>query len=147
MSGVSVATIRSRVAAALDTIEGWTESRHPPDRFGRDTSQLSHRCFAVAVPTTTADERRQRRSRGVVSSTTVDVHWSWRLRVDAVVPDTTEGLEAEELLTDAIFDVVNRDQITSITLTSADRSSTDEGTYLVGRVRVRVVHRLPLILE
>ena len=56
MSTPTVTQIRQRIATALGTLDGWTESRHPPDRFGRDTQSQMHRGYAVALPETTTAE-------------------------------------------------------------------------------------------
>lgn len=148
MSGVPVAIIRTRAAASLAALEGWTESNHPPDRFGRDSRPLQHRCFAAAVPTTSVDDPRHRRAvgAGAMANTTLSIRWSWNLRVEAVVADTTAALEAQALLVSTLLGTIVRDGLSSVTLTSATNSSTTEGTYLVGELTFRIYHRLPLVL-
>lgn len=143
MAALSVSAVRQRVAAAVEAISGWTESRHAWASFGRDTDSLVHHSFSIGTPTTDVlPEQRQRRSEGALVETVVEVSWAHRLRGDAQVSDTDAALAAEAGLITTLMGVSQAD--CHIVLEGAEREVEGDGTWLVGTVTVRAVHRLAL---
>ncbi len=145
MSQPTVTQIRQRIAAAIATIEGWTESRHPADRLGKDTKSQAHQAFAVSLPDTTTKDPGHKTAHGVYCKTQVQVRWSYQLRDDAVVSDTDAALTAETALVAAIFTQTDGTGISSLTVDTRRRASTPEGTHLVGEIRLTVAHFLALV--
>lgn len=144
MSTLTVATLRTRVADALAALDGWTESRHPPGRFGRDPNVLLHKSFAVDVEDTGVhpQDGRQKRSEGALVITQVAVRWAHRLRGDAAVADIGTALGVEAAAVVAVLGVSKAD--VHITYSGALRDTGQE-EWLIGTIRFRALHRLTLV--
>jgi len=143
MSTLTVSALRTRVATALAGLSGWTESRHPPGLFGRDTDSLLPGAFSVDVEDTSthSGDGRQRISEGAYVSTTVTVRWAHRLRGDAPVSDYGAALDAEASAVVAVLGVSRADL--HLTYVSSVRDTSQEG-WLIGGIRFRALHRLAL---
>ena len=145
MIGLAPSEIRQRIAAAIRTLDGWTESRWVYDLYPLETSSLAHRSYAVGVSSSTpVDRDRQRRAVGVLMSSSVSVRWLHRVRADRQVADYDDALDSELALMAAIAKIDN-DPDLSLRLDSIpSRSIVGDGTYLLGELSFIVLHRYSL---
>ena len=143
MAALPVATVRSRVSSALDSLGGWSESRWGYELFGRDTDHLQHHAFAVGVPDTSVHVRegRQRPSDGALVETTVEVAWAHRLTLDAQVSAYDAALAAEQQAIQAVLAISRSDL--HIVLDRMSRRVAPEG-WVLGTLRFRALHRYAL---
>ena len=103
---VTVAAVRQRVAAALETTAGWTESGAVggPQWAGTgEGEQAQSGRFAVTTPSTAAYDSTDAQHvplRGAVllASTEVRIDWRYRLRADAQVGDYDAAMTQEHAL-------------------------------------------------
>lgn len=132
---------RQAVTAAIAALDGWTVSRFAPELFGRDAGQLLHHAFAVGVPDTTDHPRdgRQRRSEGLLVTSTVVVTWAHRLRGDAQDGDYDAALDAEQDLVGAVKAISDA----HVTVQRMTRRALPEG-WVLGSVTFAVLHRYAL---
>ena len=99
---VTVATVRSRVAAALAAVSGWTQSTAVGgDQWPQtgEGEQAQHKHFAVTCPASTPWSRGDSytgRTTGAGYETRTRVDWRYRLRVDAQANDYDSALDAED---------------------------------------------------
>ena len=146
MAALAVAAIRQRVAAALEAVAGWTESRFAPARFGRDANQLVHRSFSVepsAPATPLSADRRQRRSRGVEMVSPLVVRYAHRLRADAQVSDYDAALADEAVVVKTVLGVSRTDLHLTLDAVVAREVSPD-GAWYLGALRFNAIHTLAL---
>lgn len=141
---IAVSEIRSRVAASLEGLSGWTESRWAPGLYGRDTDHLMHHSFCIEVESTSIHPRtaKQRISQGALVNTTVTVQWAHRIRQDAQVSDYGLALDAEAAAIVAVMGVSREDL--HIRLQDTRRRTTDEG-WMLGTMRFFATHHLALV--
>ena len=140
---LATSRVRQRVSESIQTLEGWRESTHAPDLFGRDPDRVTHHVFAVALPTTAvhSQEGRQRLSEGALVVSEVVVTWAHRLRGDAINTDMDEALDAEGQLIRVVLGGTRTDL--HLVLTDSRRTTATEG-WLIGTTRFRAVHRMAL---
>jgi len=94
---VSFSQLRAAVATQIDALAGFTESRIPPEYFGRNENSVAHKRFAVALSASNDAGERMRRAVGVYASSTVRVTFAYRLRPkDAYPTDYDAGLDTEK---------------------------------------------------
>lgn len=143
MSG-DVATVRSTISAAIvGGPQGWVLSKWTADQFGSDSDTVLPHAYAVGISDTSVHqpEGRQRASEGLrnVESTAV-VSWAHRIRGDNQVADYDSALDAEQDLVKRIKTITNL----HIFFEQFSRRAGPEG-YLLGQVRLRVVHNYALV--
>lgn len=135
-----VATIRDLIISAVDAINGWTPSRFAPDFFGKDTDNLSHHSFSVAV---TSTEPLPAQTQSLVHATNVfsmvEVQWAHRLRGDAQSADYDAACDAEQALVKACVGISSQ----HVLLARLVRSAKLEG-WVMGTATFRVLHRYSL---
>lgn len=143
MPTLAPSALRTRVAAGLEAVATWTESRWAPGLFLRDTDHLLHHGFAVAVEATQPHPSpgRQRPELGVEVVSTVIVQWGHRLRADAQVADYGAALDAEAA---AIVAVLGISQVDLHLTWEGSRRDTRSDGWLVGSLTFRAIHRLAL---
>lgn len=143
MAALTVAQIRTRVAAGVAALTGWTQSRFPPGRFGADTDQLLPLSFAVEIAATDLHPTpgRQTPALGCSAESVVVVAWAYRLRGDAPVTDLDAATTAEAAMLAAVVGVSQADL--HLTFQGAERDTTTEG-WLLGQARFRALHRFAL---
>lgn len=104
---VTVAGVRQRVAAALETVTGWTESDAIGGPQWADTGegeQAQSGRFAVTCPSgpvgydTTDGQLVPARGPALTARTEVRIDWRWRTRLDAQVSDYDAALAQEQAL-------------------------------------------------
>jgi len=140
----AVSTIRARLAAAIDAVSGFAESRYVYDLFGSDSRHIMHKAFAVGANQTTAKpQARARRHSGQWATTTFAVKFAVRIRADAQVADYDAALNLEEDVVQAAL-AMAQTNITSIELASVpSRTVSPEGEWFLGQVVFSVVHLYP----
>ena len=145
MGALTVATVRQRVATALEAVSGWTESRFAPPIFGRDSAQLVHHAFTVDPATTSPldADRRQRVADGVEAVTGLTVRFAHRLRGDNQVADFDAALAAEHTVIKTAL-AISRSDLHIIFAAVERRAVSDAGDLFLGAVRFTALHRLAL---
>lgn len=142
MPPASCSEVRSGIASAVARLSGWTESRLNPALFPSDTQNLAHHAFCVEVQRTEPLGDRQRLREGTNVISTVSVQWAHRIRGDAQVSDYGLALDAELDLIQTLLKWPPTS--THVVLGGISRRWTEDGTWMVGRVDLRVVHLLAL---
>lgn len=103
MAAIAVPAIRQRIAAAIDAVSGFSQSRFAGPLFARDTDHTAHRAFAVEVADTAPQASRQKLALGARVRTNFIVRWAYRLRADAQVADYDAALTVEAALVAAVM--------------------------------------------
>lgn len=135
-----VAAIRDLVISAIDALSGWTPSRFAPEFFGKDTDNLSHHSFAVAVTSTEPlPNQTQSLAYGTNVFSTVEVQWAHRLRGDAQSADYDAGCDAEQDIVKACVGISSQ----HVLLQRLTRTAKAEG-WIMGTATFRVQHRYSL---
>lgn len=145
MAYLSVSAVRQRIAAAVEALPGWTQSRYAHPLFGSDTKNLAPHSFAVGVAESVLHEAdgRQVTAEGCLWETAVDVAFLHNLRLDAQVQDWDAMLDAEAALIVAVVGISRRDL--HILQAGASREVLGDGTYALSTVRFRAIHRIQLV--
>lgn len=143
MATLAVATIRARIATALEAVNTWTESRWAPGLFGRDTDHLQHHVFAVDMLTTNVHPTTQRRqlAEGALVDTEIVIRWAERLTQDNQVSAYNTALGSEATVITTVEGVSGTDL--HLLYEGSDRNTDTEGWFL-GATRFRAIHRLAL---
>ena len=101
---LSLSQLRQAVATQINGISGFTESRIPPDYFGRQENSVAHKRFAIQLQTSSQANERQRRAVGCMMQTNLRVKFAYRLRPkDAYPTDYDLALDAEQQVITAIL--------------------------------------------
>lgn len=142
---LSFSQLRAAVAQQVTTISGFTETRIPPEYFGRNENSVAHKRFGVSLSASNDSGERQRRAIGVMCSTTVRVVFSYRLRPkDAYPTDYDLALTAEK---DVINAVVSSYQSIQppvvIRYNRSARDVTDSTEYMIINLEFTALHMLP----
>ena len=148
MAVLSVATARQRIAAVLEALPGWHESRWGYDIFPLDPGQYAHLSFAVGVPDTVPADAIQFVARkcglnGGVANSSIAIRWTYRLRADRQVADYDAALAAEAAALIAIGTAVSTD--VHYMPEELRREVVGDGTWLLGQIRVRATHHMALV--
>ena len=94
---VSVANVRTAIAAQVATVSGFKQMRIPPEYMGRTQNTIAHKGYVVSVETSRDSGERQRRVVGTYVETTARVSFAYRLRPKSAYPtDYDACLDAEE---------------------------------------------------
>ena len=150
MAVVAVATLRARVAAALEALASpapWRESRWSFDLFPSDPGQYAHLAFAVGAPSTVPTSlselvRHKRGAEGGQVTTQLRVAWTYRIRADRQVADYDAALAAEAA---AVVAVCGTSQVDAHLLPSElSRRIVGDGTWLLGSISIDAIHRLAI---
>lgn len=144
MAAVPASTVRSRIAAALEALTGWRESRWAPGLFGRDPQTVMHLSFAVAMRGMgTPEAQRQRLNAGAFILSAVEIPWAHKLRGDSQVADYASALDQEAAAIRAVCAVATTDGMQVLYRTSRRDDSTTEG-FILGTITFDVYHRIDL---
>lgn len=142
---VSFSQLRAAVAAQVLTLSGFTQSRIPPEFFGRNENSVAHRRFAVQLSATNDQGERMRRSVGVYCTTTVRVIFAYRLRPkDAYPTDYDAALDAEKDVINAVlasYDAIQNEVV--IRYNRSVRDTTDSTEYMIIQLEFTALHTLP----
>jgi hypothetical protein len=137
------------LAASLEALTGWSESRWTGSAWPSQETREGHLRFAV-VPVDTVypspiESARGRRPDAVGSfvTTTFRALWLYRLRADAMVADLDAAMAAEDLAVEALLGV-SRTGGVRVAIARRSRSTTADGTYLLGEIEVPVIHQVPI---
>lgn len=139
----SLSSIRKGIATKIEEINGFKESRHTPDYFGRTEDTVAHRAFSVGVSSSSAMEERQRRAVGVYISTPMIVIFSYRLRpLDIYPTDYDASLDAEEEVINKVLETYPSDNQFSLRYVSSERSVTDSQEYIIISLTFNILHTI-----
>ena len=139
----SLSSIRKGIATKIEEINGFKESRHTPDYFGRTEDTVAHRAFSVGVSSSSAMEERQRRAVGVYISTPMIVIFSYRLRpLDIYPTDYDASLDAEEEVINKVLETYPSDNKFSLRYVSSERSVTDSQEYIIISLTFNILHTI-----
>ena len=137
-------TVKSLVDAiqtAVGALSGWQLSRVHPAAFAMDSRPMAHLGFAVHAPASSMREERQRNSEGALTTTTITVTFSARIRADAAAEDADLAYTHEATM---IAAVVALKTSMHIALTSVSRTVAGDATYSIHAVTLTVIHLFPL---
>jgi hypothetical protein len=147
MATVALSTIRTRIATAIDDLEGWYESRNPLQEWGRAPNTVAHKNFSVGITACTQvqDDRQRRSPEGVMVRTTAAVRFAFRIRPKDQTASYGESLDAAQQIMRTITD--------RTTATHADLQirfnriildMADSGEYTTHTVEFDILHYLSL---
>jgi hypothetical protein len=142
---LKISQLRAAVATQIATISGFTESRIPPDYFGRNENSVAHKRFAVQMSTSTASNERQRRTVGVMMDSSVRVKFAYRLRPkDAYPTDYDLALDTEEtVINKVISSYATVRPPVQIRYVRSTRDITDSTEYMLFDVEFSTFHTIP----
>jgi len=137
-------TIHSRIAATVEAVATWRESRWAGGVFGSDPQPEMHHSFAVEVTATDIDNsnQRQRLSEPAVCESTVEVRWAHRLKVGDQVGDYRDALDAEADVYKAIMAASKSGGMRTLLVRLA-RDTRTQG-WVLGTATFRIIHQIPL---
>jgi len=139
----SLSSIRKAIAAKIETLSGFKESKHTPDFFGRTENTVAHKAFSISVASSAAMEERQRRAVGVYLSTPMQVLFSFRLRpLDIYPTDYDASLDAEELVINKVLEAYSTDNQFTIRYTASERTVTDSQEYILITLSFNILHTI-----
>lgn len=146
MAQKTIRQLREDLTTRILTLSGWRESRVAPDNFGRDADSLAHKCFVV-FPTSSDDMRayRGKPAEGLLVETEVIVRYSWRLAPKAMADSYDEALDGEQAIVNVLM-VYDQTWPLSykIQFMNTERSATPAGEWVIGSLKFKVLHQLPL---
>jgi len=142
---LSVSQLRAAVATQVLTVSGFSESRIPPDYFGRNENSVAHKRFAVQMSTSNAMPERQRRSIGVMMESIVRVKFSYRLRPkDAYPTDYDAAMDTEQDVINAIIaSYASVRPEVEIRYARTVRDITDSTEYMLFDIEFTAYHTIP----
>ena len=108
MATLSAALVRSRVAAPVAALTGWTLSRYVYDLFGADARSIAHKNFVAGVVSTAPKGGRQRLTEGAYVESLAVLRYSYRIRTDAQVSDYDAALDAQGALIAAVMGSIDQ---------------------------------------
>ena len=132
----------------LEALPGWHESRWGYDLFPLDPGQYAHLAFSVGAPLTVPTSpielvAHKRGAAGGEVSSTIGVRWTFRIRADRQVADFDAALAAEAAALVAIGTATSTD--VHFMPEELRRTAAGDGTWLVGEITVRAIHRIALV--
>ena len=142
---VSFSQLRAAVATQIDALAGFTESRIPPEYFGRNENSVAHLRFAVALSASNDAGERMRRAVGVYASSTVRVIFAYRLRPkDAYPTDYDAALDVEKNVINAVLQsYASIEPHVVIRYNRSARDVTDSTEYMIINLEFTALHMLP----
>jgi hypothetical protein len=142
---VSFSQLRVAVASQVDAISGFTQSRIPPEYFGRQENSVAHKRFAVQLSASQDQGERMRRAVGVYCTTNVRVIFAYRLRPkDAYPTDYDAGLDSEKDVINAVLSTYNAIQPeVVIRYNRSVRNVSDSTEYMLFNLEFTALHTLP----
>jgi len=139
----SLSSIRKAMAAKIEELSGFKESKHTPDFFGRTENTVAHKAFSISVASSSAMEERQRRAVGVYLSTPMEVIFSHRLRpLDIYPTDYDAALDTEEQVINKVLEAYISDNAFSIRYASSQRAVTDSQEYIIITLSFNILHTI-----
>ena len=138
---LSVAQVRSAVAAKVAGLAGFKEINIPPEYFGRIENTIAHLGFGIMTASSSAVSERQRRVVGLYLSTTLRVMFAYRLRPhDAYPTDYDLALNKEQEVIAAVMGVYNSP--VEIRFERATRRCPDSIEYMISDIEFTVLHTI-----
>lgn len=144
MSAVKFSTIRSRFAAAVEALPGFSESRNPFDPTIRAPQSVAHLRFWVGVANANAMPNRQR-SPGQVVNTDLVVKFAYRLRPKDQVTDYDLSMDkAETVIQTLTTRAAPLYTNTEITFVRFFHDLTSSGEYVIISLEFQAIHTITL---
>ena len=136
--------VRAAIAAKVDALTGFKESKHSPDYFGRTENTVAHLALGVQLASSTAVDERQRRAVGVYVNTPVRVLFAYRLRpLDIYPTDYDNALDAEESVINAILEAYTTpNNGFTVRYNSSTREVTDSQEYCIINIEFTALHTI-----
>lgn len=142
---VAVKTVRQRVASAVDSATGFSESKQPYGVFPRDPASVLHLRFACGTPRTSTVSSRQKTANGALVRTDVSVTFVHRIKPKDQVASYDAALDAEQSIIQAVMADTGTLQELQLTYTGSSQRAVDPaGEWFVGEVGFQSLHILAL---
>jgi hypothetical protein len=140
---MNLSTLRQSIASKVSELDGFQESTHSPDYFGRTQNTVAHLGFTVGVSSSTAMDERQRRTVGVYLNTPVTVTFAHRLRPLDVYPiDYDNSLDKEVDVINKVLEVYTTDNQFTIRYLASTREVTDSQEYCIITLDFQALHTI-----
>lgn len=140
---LSFASIRSGIAAKIDALSGFQESRQTPDYFGRTQDTIAHKGFTVGMLSATGLDERQRRSVGVYLSSQIQITFAYRLRpLDIYPTDYDLALSSEESVINAALEAYATNNQFTLRYNGSSRQVTDSQEYIIITIDLTALHTI-----
>ena len=140
---LAFSAVRSQVAAKVDALSGFKESKQSPDYFGRTQDTIAHKGFSVQLQTSTAIEERQRRAVGEYVSTSIRVIFAYRLRpLDIYPTDYDAAMDAEETVINAVLEAYATNNRFTIRYLGSLREVTESQEYIIINLEFSALHTI-----
>ena len=141
--GIKFSQVRSEVAAKVALVDGFQETKHSPDFFGRTENTVAHKAFGVRLAASTAMEERQRRSVGVYVSTPIQVIFSYRLRpLDIYPTDYDLAMDTEEGVIARVLESYATNNQFTIRYEGSTREVTESQEYVIITLEFTALHTI-----
>ena len=138
---LSVAQVRSAIAAKVAALSGFKQINIPPEYFGRIENTIAHLGFGIMTASSSAVPERQRRHVGLYLSTTVRVIFEYRLRPhDAYPTDYDLALDTEQAVIAAVMGVYNSP--VQLRFERATRRCPDSLEFMISEIEFTVLHTI-----
>lgn len=140
---LSFSAVRSQVAAKVEALSGFKESRQSPDYFGRTQDTIAHKGFSVQMQSSTATADRQRRAVGEYVSTSIRLIFAYRLRpLDIYPTDYDAAMDAEETVINAVLQAYATDNRFTIRYLGSLREVTESQEYIIINTEYNALHTI-----
>lgn len=144
---ISVANVRTAIAAQVSGLSGFKQMRIPPEYMGRTQNTIAHKGFVVSVETSRDAGERQRRAIGTYLETTARVSFAYRLRPKSSYPtDYDSCLDAEEAVIIAClgsYSSYDYAQGLSIRYNQSTRRVVNSTEWMICDIVFTVLHTIP----
>lgn len=141
---MTFAQLRQAISAKIAALDGFKESKHSPDYFGRTENTVAHKAYTVSLGSTSAMEERQRKTVGVYCNTPVQIIFSYRLRpLDIYPTDYDLALDTEQTVIGTLLDAyaAPKNEFT-IRYVSSSREVTDSQEYIIISIEFTALHTI-----
>ena len=143
---LTTSDLRARVAAAVEALEGFSESRWSAALLGSETSHVAHKSFAVDVPSTRIQNAgvRQKLSEGLLVQSDLVITYVYSIRGDAQVADMASALTVDQAVLHAVMGV-SRSNLNALMFDSVSHAlkAATNGSWRVGTLTFRATHQIP----
>lgn len=138
--------LRARIATAIESLDGFSESRWSASLLGSDTSHVAHKSFAVDVPNTRIlqPQVRQKLSEGLLVQSDLVVSYVYSIRGDAQVADMAAALTVDQAVLHAVMGV-SRSNLNALLFDSVSHALKPgaTGSWRIGTLTFRATHQIP----
>lgn len=138
--------VRQAFAEKIAALDGFKESKHTPDFFGRTENTVAHLAFTVSMASSSAMDERQRSAVGQYISTPVQVVFSYRLRpLDIYPTDYDLAMDTEEAIIAACLDAYTSPKnLFTVRYVGSTREVTESQEYMIIYIDFTTLHTINL---